>query len=233
MMDVLGHDYEKEMNNRDYFKFERELAAGRDASGYSHIPLGAFQWGMWDYKRTGPGSHQDHSAMRVLDPVPHTQVDWASKALNLKGESWHQQAPQWWVDTLPARQQVSEQWDQNVAPNFSQNNVPYQVVDPNNQKFGKAPERTGPIPWYQSSDGSMWTGFPGQSYAHMIRQVHGTPAHEYWQQPEQGMMGKYYPDRDHMVVAAGEGNQVAAIDHLRATLSPSPGPQYLNLGIQP
>jgi hypothetical protein len=46
MMDVLGHNYEKEMNNRDYFKFERELAAGRDAAGYGHVPLGAFQWGM-------------------------------------------------------------------------------------------------------------------------------------------------------------------------------------------
>jgi hypothetical protein len=129
MMDVLGHHYEKEMNNRDYFKFERELAAGRDAAGYSHIPLGAFQWGMWDHKRTGPGSHQDHSAMRVLDPVSHTTIDWVGKAQNLKGESWHNQAPDWWQTTKPARDSVAEDWDQNIAPNFPQNAVPFQVTD--------------------------------------------------------------------------------------------------------
>lgn len=129
MMDVLGHNYEKEMNNRDYFKFERELAAGRDASGYGHVPLGAFQWGMWDHKRTGPGTHQDHSAMRVLDPVHHESVDWATKAANLKGDSWLQQAPDWWRNTQQARDSVAQDWDQNIAPNFAQNATPYQVLN--------------------------------------------------------------------------------------------------------
>ena len=45
IMNVLGHNYEKDMNTRDYFKYERELQAGRDAAGYGHVPLGAFQWG--------------------------------------------------------------------------------------------------------------------------------------------------------------------------------------------
>jgi hypothetical protein len=44
MMDVLGHD-EKDMSIRDYYGYERMLQAGRDAAGYSHIPLGQFQWG--------------------------------------------------------------------------------------------------------------------------------------------------------------------------------------------
>jgi 2'-5' RNA ligase len=127
MMDVLGHHYEKDMNNRDYFKYERELAAGRDAAGYSHIPLGTFQWGMWDFKRTGAGSHQDHSAMRVLDPLPHTQVDWQTKAQNLKGDSWLDQAPDWWRNTEGARNAVAHEWDTKVAPNFAQNQIPYQV----------------------------------------------------------------------------------------------------------
>ena len=129
MMDVLGHNYEKEMNNRDYFKFERELAAGRDAAGYGHVPLGAFQWGMWDHKRTGEGSHQDHSAMRVLDPVPHGDVDWASKVQNLKGESWAAQAPDWWRNTQPARDHVAQDWDKNIAPHTPQNGIPYQVLN--------------------------------------------------------------------------------------------------------
>lgn len=129
MMDVLGHNYEKEMNNRDYFKFERELAAGRDAAGYGHVPLGTFQWGMWDNKRTGPGSHQDHSAMRVLDPVPHQSVDWVGKATNLKGDSWLQQAPDWWQNTQPARDLVADAWDKGVAPGVPQNQIPYQTME--------------------------------------------------------------------------------------------------------
>lgn len=129
MMDVLGHDYTKEMNNRDYFKFERELAAGRDAAGYGHIPLGAFQWGMWDFKRTGEGSHQDHSAMRVLDPVHHQHVDWNAKAQNLKGESWLEQAPDWWRNTQAAREAVGAQWDAQQAKGFPQNAIPYSVAN--------------------------------------------------------------------------------------------------------
>jgi hypothetical protein len=128
MMDVLGHDFNKEMNQRDYFKFERELRAGLDAAGYGHLPLGQGQWGMWDYKRTGPGSHQDHSAMKVLDPVPHHQIDWAQKAVNLKGESWHDQAPQWWQDTLPARQQVAQQFDEEIAANHPITMIPFKTA---------------------------------------------------------------------------------------------------------
>jgi hypothetical protein len=131
MMDVLGHDYEKEMNNRDYFKFEREFRAGLDAAGYSHMPLGAGQWGMWDFKRTGPGTHQDHSAMRVLDPKPHPEVDWVGKAVNLKGESWLKQAPDWWQHTAPAREAVAKEWDDTYGKSFAQNQIPYQDLGQN------------------------------------------------------------------------------------------------------
>lgn len=129
MCDVLGHKFEKDLNNRDYFRFERELQAGRDASGYGHVPLGAFQWGMWDYKRTGPGTHQDHSAMKVLNPTPHWQIDWEKKAQNLKAEEWLKQGPDWWQNTEPARTAVREHWDNNVAPNTPASDVPYQVAD--------------------------------------------------------------------------------------------------------
>lgn len=128
MMDVLGHNYEKDMNRRDYFKFERELQAGRDAAGYSHVPLGAFQWGMWDHKRTGPGTHQDHSAMRVLDPVPHQHIDWNAKADNLKGEDWLQQAPDWWQNTQGARDKIAHDWDKTVGSNWPQGSIPFQVT---------------------------------------------------------------------------------------------------------
>lgn len=141
MMDVLGHHYEKEMNNRDYFKFERELAAGRDAAGYQHIPLGAFQWGMWDHKRTGPGSHQDHSAMRVLDPKPHDSIDWESKVKKLKGDSWLNQAPDWWKNTQQARDHVAQDWDENIAKTVPQNGIPYQIM--NDQTRSAAVKESG------------------------------------------------------------------------------------------
>lgn len=120
MMEALGHNYDREMNNRDYYKFERELAAGRDASGYAHMPLGAFQHAMWDFKRTGPGTHQDHSAMRVVDPVPHDQVDWTPKPMM----PWT--SPDWWENTQDARNQVGQEWDDQIAPNWPKNSVPYQ-----------------------------------------------------------------------------------------------------------
>lgn len=120
MMEALGHNYDREMNNRDYYKFERELAAGRDASGYAHMPLGAFQHAMWDFKRTGPGTHQDHSAMRVVDPVPHDQVDWTPKPM----VPWT--SPDWWENTQDARNQVGQEWDDQIAPNWPKNSVPYQ-----------------------------------------------------------------------------------------------------------
>jgi hypothetical protein len=132
MMDVLGHNYEKEMNNRDYFKFEQEFRAGLDAAGYPHMPLGAGQWGMWDYKRTGPGSHQDHSSMRVLDPKPHQDVNWAAKAQPIGGglatdfkKNWADSVD-WWANTKPAREQVGQEWDQTYGKTFAQNQIPYQ-----------------------------------------------------------------------------------------------------------
>ena len=142
--DVLGHKFEKDLNNRDYFRFERELQAGRDAAGYSHIPLGAFQWGMWDYKRTGEGSHQDHSAMKVLDPTPHHMIDWAKHAgSRLKAERWHEQGPDWWKNTQPARDAVRAHWDNNIAPNTPVGEIPYQITDDTMLRAASTCRRSG------------------------------------------------------------------------------------------
>lgn len=120
MMDVLGKNYEKEMNDRDYFKFERELSARRDASGYSHVPLGQFQWGMWDHKRTGPGTHQDHSAMRVENPTHHFNIDWNPP---LTQSEWT--PPSWWTLTEPAGERAAADYDATVGAGYPRSMIPY------------------------------------------------------------------------------------------------------------
>lgn len=58
-----------EVTPRDYYKLERQQRAAKDATGYPHLPLGLYHWGLWDLIRN-PGEHSDHSALRVLDPLP-------------------------------------------------------------------------------------------------------------------------------------------------------------------
>lgn len=130
MLSLLGHD-ESDLNPRDYYRMERELASRRDAAGYGDVPLGAFQWGMWDARRTGIGSHQDHSAMKVLNPVSHDLIDWNHKG-DLADENALKNDPrwQWWRDTEPAAKKVQEDWRQNVQPYFPSSAIPGQPPAP-------------------------------------------------------------------------------------------------------
>lgn len=79
---------ENDMNPRDYYKFERMQRAGKDATGYSHMPLGLYHWGLWDAIRN-PGEHSDHSPLRVLDPLAWDGPDakWDA-ATNAKSGPW-------------------------------------------------------------------------------------------------------------------------------------------------
>lgn len=187
MMRALGHDYDKEMNPRDYFKFERELAARRDASGYGAIPLGAFQWGTWDAQRSGMGSHQDHSAMRVLDPVPHDQVDWAAHGAHTQG-SILQDEP-WWQATQPAADKVAHEWDTTVAPNFPQNQIPMIPGDQVSKTAASA--FTGSIPWFtHPQTNEQIVGQPGQGLMHHIRTTLNLSTPEVWKVISDGSAGK-------------------------------------------
>lgn len=178
MMDALGHDY-SEMNDRDYFKYERELAAGRDAAGYGHVPLGAFQWGLWDHKRTGPGSHQDHSGLRVLDPVPALNIDWANKAPTIQGESWAKLPPDWWFKTQPYRDVVAEDWDQNTAPNFAKHQIPYRLTTELARAASWKASNSNAVPYY-IRDGQRFEGIPGQSIMNHLKTGYGYGTEDIW-----------------------------------------------------
>ena len=85
-MATLGKNDQTESNTRDRFARERELQAGRDAAGYGHLPLGAFQWGILDNQH-GDGVHEDRTGLRVLDPTPHDSIDWPKKEQILQTKS--------------------------------------------------------------------------------------------------------------------------------------------------
>lgn len=125
MMDVLGRTHKKDMTTRDYFKYERMLQAGRDASGYENMPLGQFQWAMWDTKRTGPGTHQDHSPLKAWNPEPHGSHDWHPPVAPgaAKGTDW--EAPAWWAATENDREAEAAHWDHEVAPDYAKSKIPW------------------------------------------------------------------------------------------------------------
>lgn len=204
MMAFLGHNYEKDMNPRDYFKFERQLQAGRDAAGYGHVPLGLFQWGTWDLARTGPGTHQDHSAMRVLDPKPHSMIDWQDS----HASGTETPTPQWWADTEEARNAVGEDWDKNVAGSVPATAIPFnqgaplatyskrsmQWDDQGNiqpiyqRKPGEVPYPL-PSPWFtHPATGERIIGQPGMTIMQHLQQS-GIPLDQAWQM-EDHQVGK-------------------------------------------
>jgi len=124
MLDVLGYEPE-DMNRRDYFRMERELQARRDAAGYSHVPLGPFQWAMWDYKRSGPDQHQDHSAFRVLSPLDHNHVDWNARANAPKRKKWKTAAPPWWKATDAAAEEVAQHFNDTIGLAYPKHTYPF------------------------------------------------------------------------------------------------------------
>lgn len=118
--DLLDHKPDA-IDNRDYFKLERQLAAGRDAAGYNHVPLGMFGWAMSDYKRGGHGHHRDHRSMRPLNPLPyHDQEE------PIVESKW--KAPHWWKATDDARNQIGKQFDADIGANFKSTDIPFQKL---------------------------------------------------------------------------------------------------------
>ncbi len=151
---------------------------------------------MWDHKRTGPGSHQDHSALKVLDPTPHHQIDWAQKTP--VDQDW--MAPQWWDDTKPARDMVGQEWDQHVATQFAGDVIPrFASVDESFSKIDtinsaqklqdftflkNSPQKrtagSGRIPWILWGE-QVWIGQAGETFMNLARRELGYSMEEVWE----------------------------------------------------
>lgn len=104
---------EQDMTPRDYYKLERMQRAGKDATGYSHLPLGMYHWGLWDAIRN-PGEHSDHSPLRILDPVPwdSPSAKWDA-AMNAKSGPWV--GPMQFENARGHMEQTANDFDQEMA----------------------------------------------------------------------------------------------------------------------
>jgi hypothetical protein len=77
MMRHLGQPVDSPKDYTAYLNFEQQLDDQRKQMGYDQVPLGAFQWALWDRQRT-PGYHQDHTPLRPVNPVDWRNIQWAT-----------------------------------------------------------------------------------------------------------------------------------------------------------
>ena len=120
ILKILGNKKD-ESSTRDYFKSERELQAGRDASGYGHMPLGQFSKALKNVSHQSPGHHPDKKHLHTLHPTPHTEVDWNRK----EKKSDKPKVPKWFADTKKARKQVARDWDKAEGISHPKDVVPF------------------------------------------------------------------------------------------------------------
>jgi GNAT superfamily N-acetyltransferase len=116
MMRHLNQDVESPNSPRHYFDLEDQLRDQKDALYGPTVPLGQYQWGVWDKIRT-PGYHQDHSALRAYDPTPYWQVAWPPQTRAPRPQQLPELHPE--QGQLFAKEakhvDVNVQWDNNVV----------------------------------------------------------------------------------------------------------------------
>lgn len=193
IQEALGYDREKQLPPRDYFKAERQLAAARDAAGYTNVPLGQFGWGLHDNMNYGHGVHKDLSPFKAINPVPYDQIDW-SQYPNLPTQDWSE--PYWWKSTQPNRDEVAKDFDQAIAINNPAEKIPYrkeadyvapppvtgwQLPDTQNARGVLRPYITHP------ESGKVIEGDPNHSLMQHARNTLGLSTEEIWaMDPEVG-----------------------------------------------
>jgi hypothetical protein len=195
MMQIMGE--KTAPGAREYYMQERTLADRRNAAGYGDIPLGQFQWLMWDQERTGV--HQDHTALRPVDPTHWGDVTW-----HKAGESDPNWGPsqEWWNMTKGVEQPMIDDWMAKEGQKVPPDQTPYQgqpdgygLPTPDQPADGvsvyskiSAAQLT---PWYtHPQTGEHVMGRPGQSImAHLVEST-GLSLPEIWGQFGDDGVGK-------------------------------------------
>jgi len=197
MAKILGYQ-ETDITDREYFRMERELIARRDALGLSHIPLGKFQWGLWDLARMGlqPSSdtlsgkkvrHQDHSALAVLNSTAAHNVLWWPSS---KEEDQVRYRHPLMDVSKPASDRVVKDWNNTVAQKFPSGSVvPTSPNYPVGDHLGKTASSLT-APWLiHPKTGEKVFGFPGQTIAQLGHSL-GLSITDLWQKIPDELVSK-------------------------------------------
>lgn len=86
-------------NPKRYDEAELMMEEIKNKMGYEDMPLGTFQWGLWDYVRSGPGTHQVHGPLKPVDPIPYHEEEWLPPVRGGR-------PPQSFLDHLPLREEA-------------------------------------------------------------------------------------------------------------------------------
>lgn len=147
-----GNNEESAGTPHHYYNMERQLAAIRDRAGYSHIPLGQFQWVTWDMARqkdaeggaTEPGS--DHRSVANLNPKFYGDIDWPMTQRKQfgSGQVNYYHPPEWLRDAFQGRQDVAKDYVDTYG-GYAQSDRPEpdKPKPPKVENLGKAYGRWG------------------------------------------------------------------------------------------
>lgn len=105
MMRHLQKPYESPRNDNEYLQLEQQLQEERDSLYGQGVPLGQYQWAVWDKLRT-PGVHQDHSPFRVIDPPHYMDVEWSGPRAIDRAQETRRKAP----EPIPGQLNLMGKW---------------------------------------------------------------------------------------------------------------------------
>lgn len=105
MMNFLGRPDFVPSTDKQYDQYESQLKEVKSQyPGYENMPLGAFQWGVWDNVRTGPGTHQLHDSLKPIGFTPYWKTKWEKRVKKPR-----QTAPQP-IETPANQMTIAKQW---------------------------------------------------------------------------------------------------------------------------
>lgn len=176
LAELLG--YKEQPSERDYFKLERQLAAGRDAAGYGHIPLGQFGWGLWNNRKFGQGNNADYTGIKVLSPRSRQTINWDEYPRFV--DEWEE--PDWWRETEEVRDMIGKHWDKTVAPIHPSDTIPkLSAFEEEEVDEFEGVEIPPYYPWFVDDLGQEQVGQPGMTLMRYLKDVLGLSTKEIWQ----------------------------------------------------